>query len=559
MHNILLIHDNNVPFLEKFEKILRFESNNDNIDEYITNDVIPKIQQENIDMILIKDTLSMNYLDLYGLRVAYHIRLSQELEAKRFVPIVILSELDSYTLNKLTPMARIFFTKNIFLLKNSMSAILDITNKELPYMSEREYREHFLNMVDIEAPKESNHDIANEWSIHLWAEYLRVETKATQTNNQKIASTLYFKYLKSLYLENREEDNGYKIKKLGRKGKILYIDDEWDKGWKDILDTLFARSEGIEFTTFEHNYQDANKFKLIPIIVDEVVMNNPDVVILDLRLVPSDHNDTDNLNSLTGIQLVRKIKKINPGIQIIMLTATSKSIILEKLYDYGILGYIKKEHPNDRSISTTENIDKLVRLIDDGLKRKYLKQVWNISCDMITQLKDDPFKQHFKNFEHKDYSESINILKNEAQFVFDILNGSMHNKLNYALISLASSLDALQNIFIECTYNRQDKECYYLGGTIPDKSLYGYILYILKKMNHRETFQVREKILKRLIKARNDYIHSNDGYQQVQPLDILRWFELINEIINMISKPKKLKVHKQESMHSLGDFFKDKK
>ena len=118
-----------------------------------------------------------------------------------------------------------------------------------------------------------------------------------------------------------------------------------------------------------------------------------DVIVLDLRLLESDHENED-IDSYTGIKILQKIHEINAGIQVIMLTATSKSTILEKLYEKKILGYIKKEHPEDKSIDTVENINKFINLVDKGLKRKYLKEVYNIQKSIKDILSNDIFAQY---------------------------------------------------------------------------------------------------------------------------------------------------------------------
>lgn len=76
-------------------------------------------------------------------------------------------------------------------------------------------------------------------------------------------------------------------------------------------------------------------------IQEKIQEFNPDVVILDLRLSQSDHENED-INSYTGIKILQKIHEINAGIQVIMLTATSKSTILEKLYEKDIRLYQKR-------------------------------------------------------------------------------------------------------------------------------------------------------------------------------------------------------------------------
>ena len=91
----LLVHHINVPFLDSFEEQIKFNASSD-IDKYISNTILPQINDKKPDIIFIKDNLSSNYLELYGLRLVYHIRFDEKL---KYLPIVILSDIDGFTLD----------------------------------------------------------------------------------------------------------------------------------------------------------------------------------------------------------------------------------------------------------------------------------------------------------------------------------------------------------------------------------------------------------------------------------------------------------------------------
>jgi hypothetical protein len=83
MNKSILIHNQNTPhsIQAKFdqENMIEFDYSNSeykSIDEYISKRCIEILKSKKIDLIYIKDNLSSNYLELYGLRVAYHIRLT---------------------------------------------------------------------------------------------------------------------------------------------------------------------------------------------------------------------------------------------------------------------------------------------------------------------------------------------------------------------------------------------------------------------------------------------------------------------------------------------------
>ena len=445
MTNLFLIHnDNSFSEIESITDDLKFGLDNPlnsntvidtNIDAYISQKFIPTIQDKEIDILFIKDSLSQNYLDFLGLRLAYHIRLSEELGDKRFIPIVILSDLDGYNLNQFTTLARILFTKNIFIGDNNPSTIGFYknnltTNEDL----KNNFKEEFLNVVEIEAPKDylSSHSIANEWSIYRWGKYLGIENEDIEKN---ISSMLYFKYLKNKYPINNTDD--FIPNTPIETGKVLYIDDEWKKGWKNIFESLFS---SLEFECIEEEYKDKEAIEIIDFVREKINYYTPDTVILDLRLHDDDFKEDVNIDDLTGIKILKIIKEeINRGIQCIALTASQNSLILEKLYEYDIVGYVKKEHPHNYKLDTKENINKIVTLVDEGLKNKYLKDIWIIQ-EKIKNL---------NNFTITREDDLLSELFTNSQFVFDILNGKAENKMNMAILTIYKCFEVIATIYIE--------------------------------------------------------------------------------------------------------------
>lgn len=424
MNNPLLIHANNVPENTINDTIVfHFDPiSHKNIDDYISREIIGGISKEKCNVIYIKDNLSSNYLELYGLMVAYHIRLSQELKGIQYLPIVILSDMDGYTLNKLSPLARILLTKNIFLVPNTKKSIEKFNKKDIQPLTEEAYEKEFLNLIEVSAPENStSHSIANKWAIDRWAIFLKVESDKIKTNRKKISSMLYFKYLvakNSIFDTSFDDLCVYPI----NSGKILFIDDEWDKGWGDIFEEYFSSNEKNEFIIYNDNNKD-------------ISLKSIDVVILDLRMTEEDHNKDTEIENLTGIKYAQTIKNKNPGIQIIMFTATGSGLILEELYKYGILGYIKKEHPEDKSIKTKESFEKLARLLDEGFEKKYLKDVWEMQKSILG----------LEIFKSKD--DYIIKIKSEIETIFEILDSNLKNKIKFTIFTIFKVLEVLSEEF----------------------------------------------------------------------------------------------------------------
>ncbi|CAA6802558.1 MAG: Unknown protein [uncultured Sulfurovum sp.] len=510
MHN-LLIHNDNTPFIKSFKSSIQFSASSD-IDNYISTDIIPKIKAKTPDIIFIKDNLSSNYLELYGFRLAYHVRFEEKL---KFVPIVILSDLDGFTLNRLESSAKILFTQNIFIIENSKKAFDDFDVKKMKSFNEENYKSKFLDLISVEAPENSSsHSIANEWAIYRWSKYLKVESEAIIKNREKIASMLYFKYLLAKNPIEIKKKNGIQFvpRPPENSGKILYIDDEWAKGWSDVFEQYFSKNKNIEFETFEYDFKENNKFTMISSIKNRCLAYNPDVVILDLRLTQSDHESID-VNNLTGIKITEIIKEINPAIQIIMLTATGKSTILENLYQHGILGYIKKEHPADIGMSTKESFDKLKTLVDKGLDKKYLKEVWEIQQSI------------------KPFSPDIKI---EVDSVFEILNSDMKNRFIYAMFAIFKVIEIINDKYFEDGYKKATWKD--TNEEILDNSTKNKIQLILNKRLHLNNQKVYEGI-ENIIKIRNNTIHPKHGkIEIIQKDSIIEWFKMLQTILEKIEK-----------------------
>ena len=545
LNQSVIIHHDNVCDLQIFNKHVKFIQSSEDIDTYISDNIINKeLQSKEFDTIFIKDNLSSNYLELYGLRVAYHIRLSTELENKRFSPIVIISDFDEITLNRFTKEANILFTDGIYLCQNTKEDILKYQSLELKGVTDYD---KFINSIEITPPKDTSgsHDIANKWAIYRWAEFLYVKSDVIDKNKSEIEHQLYFKYLNAIY--TKENCQILEIKKKKKKGKVLLIDDEWTKGWGDIIHTALD-NEGLEFSSFEYDYKDIKQYGLRKLVNEKVINFDPDVVILDLRFLQSDH-EHDDINEYTGVKLLERIHKINAGIQVIMLTATSKSTILEKLYEKKILGYIKKEHPEDKSIDTVENINKFINLVDKGLKRKYLKEVYNIQKSIKDILSNDIFAQY--NLDLNFYEPFWIKLEKESTNIFDILDNERENSFIYAMVSISSSLETILSIFVKENKNSDDQfwdnEYFYSEY----KSMRSKLNILF---NYKLGYENEDIDMEKLIRKRNDYMHSRKLIT-VNSQEIVSWFTKLSKMIEIIENPPSIRKYEEDCLINLKDKF----
>lgn len=542
MHEVLLIHHDNTPLVESFPNSIKFnpcteDLNKSDIDTFISHQIIPQLKEKNFQLLCIKDTLSDNYIDFYGLILAHHIRLSKDLlKEKSFVPIIILSDINEQMINKLSFLGRLLFTKKIFLCKNNIRSVEQLLSFDLKPLNQKEYENSFIRSVHIEPPQDylTHHSIANEWAIDQWATALNVESDALMKNRAKIESMLYFKYLKARYSSQLNSETT--LQKLTHKGKVLLIDDEWDKGWKDILEKALYR---VEFYSFEENFKDKNDINALDY---KKLTFFPDVVILDLRLFENDHKKK-NMEKYGGVMMLETLHKINPGIQIIMFTATSKSTILDRLHEKQILGYIKKEHPNDTNIDTMKNINKLVELVDKGLERSYLIKVWNIQQKIL----------ELPIFKQSDTQNEFEEIKATVLTIFQILNSTIQNPFQFALLQIHQCFEGIADLFIYEKYNKDGEKknkaywrdtdiiIYKNGNTSVSNKINS--LFIKLEIDDSTLTDLMEE----LSCSRNKLIHPANTNRRCEGKvierpnqnDIIEWFKMLQKILEKIDQTYK--------------------
>jgi CheY-like chemotaxis protein len=162
--------------------------------------------------------------------------------------------------------------------------------------------------------------------------------------------------------------------------KILLIDDNANRGWKQILEKTLTVPD-LEIVP-SLSFDDAlNK-----------VLERYDFIFLDIRMTEEDHKGK-NIFETSGYKILKEIKKnftnINFSTPIILLTASNKIWNIDAFKDYGVDAYYIKEHPNfvfdgETSKQNLDNLQKnFERLIEVGKKRKV---IWEYSKDIILKV-----------------------------------------------------------------------------------------------------------------------------------------------------------------------------
>jgi len=461
--NKLLIHSNNTSFsrLEYFQISEQFVFDLDfdtEIDFYIDRILTGKELGQKIlsaDVLFIKVALSKNYLEYLGIRLAYHIRLTKSLGEKSKIPIVLIAEESIQFLGITCVEPDILLTSGIYLINESHKDFTKVIN----WYSNGDVKElddwnNFLRKINIKPPLNylSSHSISNEWSILRWSKIIGVPDLDPNIQNirHNIESLLYYKFLQAKFpSKNGPEGTEFKI---DGSGKILYIDDEWNKGWDVFFKKLISGSHGIEFIIHKEDFKDKSQDDVIQSCVNKVHSLGPsgiDIVLLDLRLCDHDFeflSSAEMAHELTGFKLLTAIKEFNPGIQVIIFTASTKVWNLIELEKAGADGFIMKESPemsqdDGHSITT---IKKLTSTLSDSFKMAFLKKVFT-KIKEISEIADRlPFQcDDFKARLNSNLNIAFKLLT-ETKTTFRYFNYSY-----LQLFQIVEDFVSLQDILIE--------------------------------------------------------------------------------------------------------------
>ena len=358
------------------------------------------------DLIVLPYSLNRdNLMEYSGLRLACLIRFTPVFRHQG-VPFLFMGPASSEEVYKIDKLGSVLYTSRIFTSNTNdetkfLSLIQDIFSSHFSKdaLTEEQYNS-LLNRVQIEAPANygTHHSIANEWAILRWTQMFDWKGNAPSINIDHFKYMLYFKWLMARMgvrdeFKKKELQNPI-IPNLPPKSRILYIDDEGDKGWTNLLGAIVhnSGSELIPFTEFK---KGLSKEELINNIEKFIEITPAHCYLIDLRL--HDDDFTSNTN-LSGLKIADDLLKTNRGKQIIILTASNKSWNYETAIkkvgnNKGVLGYVVKESPeyNYSTEETYENFAKLSRLLVEACKNSFI-------ADYVDQLNKFPKFDILENF-----------------------------------------------------------------------------------------------------------------------------------------------------------------
>jgi len=144
--------------------------------------------------------------------------------------------------------------------------------------------------------------------------------------------------------------------------KILWADDEIDLLRPHIM---FLESKGYNVTTVNNG----------PEAVEQVEGSHFDIVFLD-----------ENMPGLTGLEVLPRIKQLDPSVPIIMITKSEEEAIMEEAIGSKISDYlIKPVNPNQILLSVKKHLDQK-RLVSEKTNTVYSRQFREISMELMNDM-----------------------------------------------------------------------------------------------------------------------------------------------------------------------------
>jgi CheY-like chemotaxis protein len=440
MKNNILVIEHASSSISAQLKCDKIEYNNQSKDEDIHRWLISnKPFLSAAKKIIIPVRLGNEDAEYMGLYVGLHIRLTKELGDVRLLPILFITDdtKEEILTNQINrhkeKSALLLFTKGSYLL--SAFSIDEYILNTLSNLEEKTLLEIVVPSLNIEKSKDPGHQLANDWGAFRLAKF------AGYTLKLEKPSSLYFKYKDSFTNNEIVPNANNTIGLFNESCRALLIDDNATSGWsetlKHILRSKIVNPEKLVSLDVITLFGDALKY------ADYI---NYDIVFLDLRLLKEEDKSIqiDSIDDFTGTKVLKVIKEINPGIQIIIFTASNKVWNIEKLLELGANGYYIKESP-EYILSTRfskDNYEEFIKTIQTCLLRKPLKQIYSLSQKIISII-DSLVKE--KKLD-KSFGKSVQQYINLANKIID--TAKIENDYAMGYIVLFKCIELINDNFI---------------------------------------------------------------------------------------------------------------
>ena len=466
------------------------------------------------DMIYIPLCFGSSLSDYLGLRLAMHIRLTSTLN--QTTPIFIYG-VATYEEMKQNYCFDILKTSTVHLIgcdNASFIASINLNTPECDLLKE-------MKLVHIDLPSNiGSHSLANQWGAEVLARVTNLKYD-TPTEVQESQKTLYFKYALFLtYYYNSADctkNRTTKAKAIDSKGRrILLIDDEADRGWEQIVRALFVNASYIDVVKNKISGFDDLPEKCI----ERIQKDFYDIYLLDLRLQGEREESIVDTDKFSGMDVLDAIKQINPGNQVIMMTASNKAWNMKKIMEKHANGYYIKEAPEQflPFDFSQENFKSLRDDITVAFQNAYKRNLWAQCDDLLSYIEnsiiEDDLKEELKS--QLDIFEKFLLAATDAK------------KLSSVYLTLFQVFETIKQYYSkDIDFSSSDVKPYLPADIKKIINEYGRISMDDKVFNK----------LKQVNRARNNYVHKlhevcDIDHKSVDGLKTL--FNVVSDVIHLL-------------------------
>lgn len=147
---------------------------------------------------------------------------------------------------------------------------------------------------------------------------------------------------------------------LERPLKITYIDDQGSDKWYPLFKTLLKDEGNLHCFALDEDFN-------VKTTCVKILDTKPDLVLLDLRL-KGDIEKNEDIHNISGAKVLRELKKEDPSLPVIMISATDKlkSLKILKSYPYNALDIWTKPRIESKT-RTSKSFLNLIQILTNGI------------------------------------------------------------------------------------------------------------------------------------------------------------------------------------------------
>ena len=520
---------------------------NDISDDGLSSKINDWLGETQYDHIFIPLCFGPTLSDFNGLRLAAHIRCTPSPNQLTRIFVYGFVGLD-YLMGH--EYFNILKTKNVQLIPYSKRAFTEAVNTDFQALKMEELPQEITKLkLDLPLNYADSHSIANEWAIHQWAKTIGCdETDEIEKIFKTAESNLYFKYLRTINPVSEVDKISPQELKINFKGnpKVLLIDDEAEKGWYEIFAYLLGDENEVYTDYLGDDFKTQSQEDIIDKSIKKIKDDDIDVVILDFRLNPNDFIGS-NPKDISSIRLLKKIKELNPGIQVIIFSATNKVWNLQPLQAAGADGFILKGSPkySVESEFISKSITSFINEFQKATRKLFLKDFYKLLFQVENSIKACDYE------DESEYEGFLNDLRSQITIISQSgknVDTEISTTLDVVFLNCFNFIEKFKNYYFYLGIERVplhrydykkariiDRGEFRRDGSNDQPSWFQSIVGLL--VDYFDAIDNKDPLIKNLhqIKnSRNNYIHNKKSY--FSQSDILKISDLMSKLTSSMKE-----------------------